>query len=69
MPRYYFNVVYNMGASIDNLAEELPDDEAAWRQATVTVGEMFKDIDGKLRPGRRRSSGVPRTFPSSRVDP
>jgi hypothetical protein len=32
--------------------EELPDDEAAWRMATSFAGELFKDIDGRFRPGQ-----------------
>jgi hypothetical protein len=38
--------------STDDLGEELPDNEAAWKQATVVAGEKFKDIDGNLRPGQ-----------------
>ena len=51
MPRYYFNV-HNVTPSIDHEGEELRDDEAAWRQATLTAGELFKDIDGKFRPNQ-----------------
>ena len=51
MPRYYFDV-HHLSASIDDLGEELPDNEAAWRQATVIAGEIFKDIDGRFRPGQ-----------------
>jgi hypothetical protein len=31
----------------------LPDDEAAWREATIIAGELFKDVDGKFQPGRQ----------------
>ena len=51
MPRYYFNVL-NSNPSLDDLGEDLPDKEAAWRQATITAGEIFKAIDGSLRPGQ-----------------
>jgi Domain of unknown function (DUF6894) len=51
MPRYYFNVL-NSNPSLDDLGEYLPDKEAAWRQATITAGEIFKAIDGSLRPGQ-----------------
>jgi hypothetical protein len=36
----------------DEVGEELRDNEAAWRQATVVAGEIFKDVDGKFRPGQ-----------------
>jgi hypothetical protein len=34
-------------------AKELPNNEAAWREATIIAGELFKDIDGKFRPGQQ----------------
>jgi hypothetical protein len=52
MPRYYFNVLNTSPTIIDDVGEELPDKEAAWRQATITAGEIFKDVDGRLRPGQ-----------------
>ena len=52
MPRYYFNVLNLNPGIIDDVGEELPDKEAAWRQATITAGELFKDVDGRLRPGQ-----------------
>ena len=51
MPRYYFNVL-NSNPSLDDLGEDLHDKEAAWRQATITAGEIFEAIDGSLRPGQ-----------------
>jgi hypothetical protein len=57
MPRYYFNV-HNVTPSVDHEGEELRDDEAAWRQATLTAGEVFKDIDGKFRPDQEWSLEV-----------
>ena len=49
MPKYFFNMD---GAipSIDDDGEELPDNEAAWNEAVQLASEIFKDIDGKLRP-------------------
>jgi len=52
MPRYYFNILNLNLSIIDDVGEELPDKEAAWRQATITAGELFKDVDGRLRPGQ-----------------
>ena len=37
---------------IDHDGEELPDKHAAWREATVTAGQIMQDIDGKLQPGK-----------------
>jgi hypothetical protein len=50
MPRYYFHLLGKHG-SPDDHGEELPDNEAAWKEATKVAGELFKDIDGKFRPG------------------
>jgi hypothetical protein len=57
MPRYYLNV-HNVKPSVDHEGAERPDDEAAWRQATLTAGELFKDIDGQFRPDQECSLEV-----------
>jgi hypothetical protein len=57
MPRYYFNV-HNVTAEIDDVGEELPDENAAWQEATMVAGELFKDIDGKFKPGHEWSLEV-----------
>jgi hypothetical protein len=49
MPRYFFHV-HNIPPKLDDIGEELPSDDAAWRTATVFAGEIFKDVDGRLRP-------------------
>jgi hypothetical protein len=51
MPRYFFNVCHER-QSIDTEGEELPNNEAAWREATAVAGEMFRNTDGKLQPGQ-----------------
>jgi hypothetical protein len=48
MPMYFFTV-HNIPPS-DPIPEELPNDEEAWQKATVFAGEIFKDVDGRLRP-------------------
>jgi hypothetical protein len=58
MSRYYFNILNTSPSIIDDVGEELPDNEAAWRQATLTAGEIFKDVDGRLRPGQEWSLEV-----------
>jgi hypothetical protein len=50
MPRYFFNV-YHDRTELDEEGEELPDAQAAWREATVTAGQIIQDLDGRLRPG------------------
>jgi len=51
MPRYFFNV-RDVYPSIDTEAMELPDSEAAWKEATSFAGAVCQDIDGKFRPGK-----------------
>jgi hypothetical protein len=51
VPKYYFHI-HGDRASLDDVGEECRDKEAAWREATKVTGEMFKDIDGKFRPGQ-----------------
>ena len=46
MARYFFPV-HNEGPTPDTEGEDLPNDEAAWRKATLIAGELFKDIDSK----------------------
>ena len=50
MPRYFFNV-YHERAEPDEVGEELPDRRAAWKEATITAGQMLQSLDGKLQPG------------------
>lgn len=57
MPRYFFNV-RDVDPSVDTDGEELPDDEAAWREATKFAGAVCQDIDGKFRPGQEWSVEV-----------
>lgn len=42
----------------DNQGEDLPDDEAAWKEATSFTGAVFKGLDGKFRPGEQWSVEV-----------
>ena len=50
MPNYFFEI-HDL-QHLDEVSHELPNDEAAWREATSLAGAVFKDIDGKLRPGQ-----------------
>jgi hypothetical protein len=50
MARYFFNI-HHQGSDSDMVGEELANDETAWLEATRMAGELFKDIDGKFKPG------------------
>ncbi|TYL87398.1 DUF6894 family protein [Bradyrhizobium cytisi] len=50
MPLYFFNVL-NLDPSTPAPCEEFPDEEAAWKEATRFAADLFRDVDGKLRPG------------------
>lgn len=52
MPRFFFTVQNTSTPTLapDTEGEVLPDNEAAWKEATMIAGELFKDLDGKLRP-------------------
>ena len=41
-----------MTSRLDEIGEELPDDVTAWKEATIIARELFKDIDGKFKPGQ-----------------
>lgn len=49
MPRYFFHIHHEQYLP-DREGEELPDKHAAWKEATVTAGQILQDIDGKLKP-------------------
>lgn len=51
MPRYFFNVRHER-SNVDTEGEELRDKHAAWHEATIIAGELLRDIDGKLKPGK-----------------
>jgi hypothetical protein len=57
MPRYFFHT-HGVRPSRDDIGEDLQDDEAAWHEATLVAGEIFKDIDGKFRPDQQWSLEV-----------
>jgi hypothetical protein len=50
--------MHGVRPSPDTTGEELRDDEAAWHEATLVAGEIFKDIDGKFRPDQEWSLEV-----------
>jgi hypothetical protein len=51
MPKYYFDV-QGQGVPDFDEGEHLDDDQAAWHEATLVAGELFKEFDGVLKPGQ-----------------
>ena len=51
MPRYFFHLIRNNEAYVDNDGLTFLDHQAAWEEATMACGEMIRTIDGHLRPG------------------
>ena len=49
--RYFFHVKHDRPRVDDAEGVDLPDEKAAWEQATRTCGEMIKEIDGSLPLG------------------
>jgi hypothetical protein len=51
MPRYFFNVS-GLDPGRDNEGQELSDDGAAWREATLIAAELFKVATCKFQPNQ-----------------
>ena len=51
MTVYYFNVTHQPDI-LDQEGVELPNDAAAWEEATRTCGEMIRELDGNLVAGK-----------------
>jgi hypothetical protein len=51
MPKYFFDVNGNGVPDIDE-GQTLANEEGAWHEATLVAGEIFRDVDGKFRPGQ-----------------
>ena len=51
MPRYFFHITHERNDT-DHDGRELPDEHAAWKEATITAGQILQSIDGHLKPGR-----------------
>jgi hypothetical protein len=50
MPRYFFDIHHDT-THIDEQGEELADQHAAWKEATVMAGQTLQSLDGTLKPG------------------
>lgn len=51
MPKYFFHITHER-TEIDEVGEELPDKHAAWKEATVTAGQILQGLDGRLKPDK-----------------
>jgi hypothetical protein len=51
MPLYFFRVSHGEKSTSPGAGLELPDNEAAWIEATTACGEIIRDLDGDLRIG------------------
>ncbi|MET1047922.1 MAG: hypothetical protein ABWX70_14705 [Hyphomicrobium sp.] len=52
MPLYYFSTMNGDRHDDRDDPLDLPNDKAAWSQATMACGEFLKEIDGDLKPNR-----------------
>ena len=50
MPLYYFSTIHGNRSNDGDDPIDLPDDNAAWGQATTSFGELLKEIDGGMKP-------------------
>ena len=50
MPLFFFHITHD-AESFPQSELDLPHPIAAWEQATVTAGEMLRDLGGRFRPG------------------
>jgi hypothetical protein len=51
MPRYFFHV-RSIESSTDTEGDELPDEEAAWREATTFAADLLQDMRSRFAPGQ-----------------
>lgn len=52
MPRYFFHTQHGKRNFSDEIGADLPGVEAAWKEATVTAGQLLQYLDGALKPSQ-----------------
>jgi hypothetical protein len=52
MPRYFFSTTHGEQHHDHEEGLDLPDDRAAWSEATTACGELLREVDGKLKPNQ-----------------
>ncbi len=50
VPLFFFQISH-AAESFPQTELDLPNPDSAWEQATVTAGEVLRDLNGKFRPG------------------
>jgi hypothetical protein len=58
MPLFFFSVRDGKNATLKDEGLDLPDDQAAWIEATMACGELLRELDGRLHPGDHWSMSV-----------
>jgi hypothetical protein len=51
MPQYFFTVLDGRKSELKNEGLDLPDNDAAWVEATTACGELLRNLNGSLKPG------------------
>ena len=51
MPRYFFTIAKDDQGSSKNEGLVLASPQDAWTEATMSCGEMIRELNGSLRPG------------------
>jgi hypothetical protein len=51
MPQYFFTVLDGRKSELKNEGLDLPDNDAAWVEATTACGELLRNLNGRLKPG------------------
>jgi hypothetical protein len=49
--KYFFHIVLNGSPSGQSDGLLFPDKAAAWREASMSCGEIIREMDGKIKPG------------------
>jgi hypothetical protein len=58
MPRYFFMVLDGHKSELKNEGLDLPDNDAAWVEATTACGKLLRNLNGSLKPGDHWSMQV-----------
>jgi hypothetical protein len=48
---YFFHIILNGSPSGQSDGLLFPDKAAAWREASMSCGEIIREMDGKIKPG------------------
>jgi hypothetical protein len=51
MPRFFFHIAHGSRIRPADEGIDLPDDDAAWREAIIACGQLISDLDPDLNAG------------------